>query len=62
MSMQHDDPAAPPAKPLPWWRRLEQTKLTPLVFVAFFVALALMSGAAALVGYVTHALSHGHHP
>ncbi len=59
--MQNDKPvaAAPrPSRLTQTAKRLESTKVTPLTVVLFIGALAVLSFAAAGVGYVAHHLRH----
>ncbi len=44
----------PPGNPAPWWQRLDDIKLTPQIALLFFLALVLLSGLAAGVGFVAH--------
>lgn len=48
-------------QPLPWWQRLEQTKVTPLVVVGFLLMLAAFAAAAAGVAYVSHHFASATH-
>ena len=38
----------------PWWRRLGDLKVTPAVVLLFFMALVVLSAAAAGIGFVAH--------
>ena len=45
-------PKSPEGKP--WWQRLGDAEVTPAVVLLFFLALLVLSAAAAGVGYVAH--------
>lgn len=56
--MQREGPPTQESEAAPSWaERLAKTKVTPLVFLAFFALPAAMSGLAALVGYTVHLLA-----